>query len=407
MSEELESGALRLHSGAPWWLLQNGLAELSAPIRGPVDVAIVGAGVTGALVADSLSSEGARVALIDRRTPGTGSTSVSTGLLQYEIDTPLSTLVDQIGATEAVEAYRWSWDSIDRIESIAACLPDAAGFERKPSLYLASRRRALGELDREQEIRELHGFVSERLTRSDVLDRYGILSRGALQTSQSGQVDPVLLTRGLLARAIGRGAALLANTAVHDIRHGAGRFVLDTSRGEVTAGQVVFAMGYEMPPRMLPDLVKLHSTFALVTEPAEDLGRWGGRCLLWETNRPYTYLRTTRDGRIICGGEDLPFKNPDARDALVAPRARRLEKRLSKLLPGMGLRTAFTWSGTFAETRDGLPLIGPSSELHGAFVALGYGGNGITFGIIAADILCCLLRGQAPPREIRMFDPAR
>src|SRR6186713_3054234 len=116
MSEELESGAHRLHSGAPWWLLQNGLVELSAPIRGPVDVAIVGAGITGALVADTLSSEGARVVILDRRSPATGSTAVSTGLLQYEIDTPLSSLIDMIGESDAVEAYRWSWDAIDRIE---------------------------------------------------------------------------------------------------------------------------------------------------------------------------------------------------------------------------------------------------------------------------------------------------
>jgi len=98
---------------------------------------------------------------------------------------------------------------------------------------------------------------------------------------------------------------------------------------------------------------------------------------------------------------------PDARDALLAPRARRLEKRLSKLLPDVRLQTVFTWSGTFAETRDGLPLIGPCAELHGAFVALGYGGNGITFGVIAADILCDLLQGRHPATTVQLFDPAR
>ena len=110
---------------------------------------------------------------------------------------------------------------------------------------------------------------------------------------------------------------------------------------------------------------------------------------------------------MICGGEDFPFKSPDARDALLAPRARRLEKRLSKLLPDVRLQTVFTWSGTFAETRDGLPLIGPCAELDVAFVALGYGGNGITFGVIAADILCDLLRGPPPGSTVQLFDPAR
>ena len=407
MTTGLEAGSLRLHSGAPWWLLQDGLADISAPVREPIDVAIIGAGITGALIAANLATEGARVAVFDRRTPATGSTAVSTGLLQYEIDRSLSDLIDLIGEEAAVTAYRWSWDAIDRLAGIAATLPESAGFERMPSLYLASRRSHRKDLDREQETRERVGLGSERLTRQEVLAQYGVPGHGALRTDHAGVVDPVALTRGLLSRAIGCGATLQGRTAVHDLTRSGSRFVLETERGDVRADQVVFAMGYEVPPRVLPDRVKLHSTFALVTEPADHLGAWDSQCLLWETNRPYTYVRPVSGGRLICGGEDFPFKNPDARDALLAPRARRLEHRLSKLLPGIRLRTEFTWSGTFAETRDSLPLIGPSRELHGAFVALGYGGNGITFGAIAADILCCLLRGRHPPRDIRMFDPAR
>jgi glycine/D-amino acid oxidase-like deaminating enzyme len=407
MRDDLEAGGHRLHSGAPWWLLQDGLRDLAAPLREPIDVAIVGAGVTGALIADTLTAQGARVAIFDRRSPATGSTAVSTGLLQYEIDTSLAELIDLIGESDAIEAWRWSWDSIDRVEAIASSLPGPAGFARMPSLYRASRRRDRALLDREQETRAKHGFESVLLSRQEVTSRFGVPSHGGLLTCQAGQVDPVALTRGLLERAIARGAGLQGRTAVHDVRRTGSRLVLETEHGEVSAEQVVFALGYEMPPRLLPDGVKLHSTFALVTEPSEDLGRWGGRCLLWETARPYAYARPGAGGRVICGGEDVPFKNPDARDALMAPRVRRLERRLSKLLPDVRLRTAFTWSGTFAETRDSLPLIGRSSELHGAFVALGYGGNGITFGVIAADILCGLLRGHTPPRDIRMFDPAR
>ena len=299
MSDELDSGAHRLHSGAPWWLLTNGLADLSAPGGGPFDVAIVGAGITGALIADALSAEGARVALLDRRPPATGSSAVSTGLLQYEIDVPLSDLVTKVGEASAVLAYRLSWNAIDRLEEIAASLPSPVGFSRKPSLYLASRRRDRKHLDAECEVRVRHGFDSERLSRREVVDRFGLPGHGALHTSQAGEVDPVALTRALLERTLSRGGALLPLTTVRDLRRSAGRFILETDRGEVTAGQVVFALGYEMPPRMLSGLVHLHSTFAVVTEPADDLGRWGGRCLVWETARPYTYMRT--DGnRVIC-----------------------------------------------------------------------------------------------------------
>ncbi|MHB1193705.1 MAG: hypothetical protein ACYC6F_11730 [Longimicrobiales bacterium] len=50
------------------------------------DIAIISAGVTGALVADALTALGQDVEIIDRRDPGLGSTCAGTALLQYEID---------------------------------------------------------------------------------------------------------------------------------------------------------------------------------------------------------------------------------------------------------------------------------------------------------------------------------
>src|SRR4029434_9404128 len=65
------------------------------------DVAVIGGGVTGALTAYHLARAGAGVVVLDRRAIGCGSTSASTGLLQYEIDTPLYKLIDLLGADHA------------------------------------------------------------------------------------------------------------------------------------------------------------------------------------------------------------------------------------------------------------------------------------------------------------------
>ena len=56
------------------------------------DVIVVGAGISGAMVADAMSDAGLRVLIVDRRPPVSGSTPASTALLQYEIDTPLTHL---------------------------------------------------------------------------------------------------------------------------------------------------------------------------------------------------------------------------------------------------------------------------------------------------------------------------
>ena len=69
--------------------------------------------------------------------------------------------------------------------------------------------------------------------------------------------------------------------------------------------------------------------------------------------------------------------------------------RLRDLLPSIPTETAFEWTGTFAETKDGLPFIGRDARYPGFLFALGYGGNGITYSMIAAGIIRDLYLGRA------------
>jgi glycine/D-amino acid oxidase-like deaminating enzyme len=108
---------------------------------------------------------------------------------------------------------------------------------------------------------------------------------------------------------------------------------------------------------------------------------------MWNTARPYFYLRTTSDHRIVFGGCDEPFADPARRDKKLGEKTRQLEKQFADLFPALAFRGEFAWTGTFAETRDGLPCIGSAYTGSRIFYALGYGGNGITFSQIAARIL--------------------
>ena len=79
-----------LTSPHAFWLLRNGVGEVAPPLEGDrsCDVAVIGAGVTGALVVNAVTEAGFSVVALDRRHPAHGSTSASTALLQYELDAP-------------------------------------------------------------------------------------------------------------------------------------------------------------------------------------------------------------------------------------------------------------------------------------------------------------------------------
>ena len=76
--------------------------------------------------------------------------------------------------------------------------------------------------------------------------------------------------------------------------------------------------------------------------------------LVWETARPYLYLRTTSDDRLLVGGKDDSTDRPARCDHRVDSKAQTLAKRVSKLFPDLPVTPAFAWAGTFAETADGL-----------------------------------------------------
>ena len=399
---------MRLHSGAPFWLLHDGLREMGGgPGEPPTpprscDVVVIGAGITGALVADALTAEGLGVVVLDRRAPASGSTAASTSLLSYEIDVSLTDLSRMIGEQRAVQAYRLSQGTIHELAEIAARLPQPTGFVHCASVCLASQRRHGPKLQREVALRERHGLDAEFWSPGQVEQTYGFPSHGAIHTGTAGVLDPVRLTRALLSRAQDRGATLLSRTPARDVRPSGSDLVVVTDQGETQARWVVYAMGYEMPPALREGMVALHSTYALVTEPLEDLGPWKGACIVWETARPYAYMRATEDGRVMIGGADMPFKDPAWRERFMPDRTRRLEKQIAKWLPALETQTAFTWAGTFGETRDGLPYIGPMPDCPQALYALGYGANGITFGAIAARIVTDLCMGR-PNDDVELF----
>ena len=178
---------------------------------------------------------------------------------------------------------------------------------------------------------------------------------------------------------------------------------LTTEAGHtVHAGRVLFCTGYETEDFLGQSYVTLNSTFAVVSEPVEDFDGWPDRCLVWEAQTPYFYCRTTADNRVIIGGEDEATTDPKQRDAMLPAKTELLVKQFHTLFPQIPFRPAKTWAGTFAESHDGLPYIGAHPRFPNGYFALGYGGNGITFALLAARLIRDELDGR-PSADAPLF----
>jgi len=367
------------------------------------DVVIVGAGISGAILAQSLTEAGFRPLILDRRRGALlGSTAASTALLQFELDTPLTVLSRSIGARSAAKVWIASRDALNELRTRSHRLGINAGLVSRPSLYLSGNVLDARGLRREVRLRQSIGLASEYLDRASLHHHFGIVRDAALLNHGNAEANPVQLAAGYWRLALKGGARLHAPHEVVDLHCGRRRVELMTKDGiHIQASHVVLCTGYELAKIVPATGNKLISTWAIATSP-QPAAIWPQKALIWESSEPYLYLRSTRDGRVICGGEDAEISDPAKRDQLTQAKATRIAAKLGRLMPAINSKPDYTWAGTFASNSTGMPTIGAVPRYPRCYAVMGYGGNGITFSMLASQLITAAICGTAAP-EARLF----
>lgn len=394
-----------LHSTEPFWLLKNGLLTPYPSLKTDLScqVLVVGGGITGALMAHALTEAGMDVVVVDKRDVATGSTAASTAMLQYEIDVPLHKLIRLVGEEIAVGSYRACVEAIDELEGLAILTDTDCGFKRKKSLYFAHRPADAKMLQTECATRQRHGFAVEWLDPAAARRRFDLATAGAILSADGAEVDAFQLAHGLYRHAVGKGLRVFDRTEITHTRHTNAGVELRTERGHhIAARHVVYCTGYESQGQLPEKVVNLISTFAVASEPFDVLPEYFAEAVLWNTQKPYLYLRTTADNRILIGGADVPYRDARRREAVLPLKEKTLVRAFRKLYPNLDFVPDRSWAGTFGETGDGLPYIGAHPDFPHSYFALGFGGNGITFSVTAARLVRDALLGKTP-RELAWY----
>jgi glycine/D-amino acid oxidase-like deaminating enzyme len=221
-------------------------AELHRDVT--TDVLVIGAGITGAMIADALAQTGLDVIVVDRRDdPVKGSTVASTALVQYEIDTPLCKLTRKIGKTDAMRAWRRSRLAV---EAVAARLSElkVPDVVRRDGLYLAGNTLDAAGLEHEHAARREIGLPDRLLSRKELKDRFGISRSAALLGYGNLVIDPRKAAHAMLAAAIRNGARVLAPVDIQNIEcHARGATALTDAGRTIRCRYLVMATGYEFP----------------------------------------------------------------------------------------------------------------------------------------------------------------
>jgi glycine/D-amino acid oxidase-like deaminating enzyme len=379
-----------LTTGYPYSLVVNGIpsdfAFLEASLK--TDVVIIGGGISGALTAYYLTNAGIPCILVDKRTIGLGSTCASTSLVQYELDIPLVKLSSRIGVASATAVYSLCYEAIDTIQSISEKI-GFDGFKKQTSLYYAANYRDKKLLESEYEFRKKAGFKVALLEEQDIQQQFGFCASSAILSSKAAITDAYMFTYALLKVAVRKGLKVFDRTEITRIDYQKKGVRLLTTKGLVlSAKKVINASGYEVTNFLEKGIVKLYSTYAMASEHlSSERIDFPEKTLLWNTADPYLYMRRSTDNRILVGGRDEKFYSPIRRDKLIKRKTAFLRKDILKLFPGIDFNPEFSWTGTFGVTKDSLPYIGTYSQTPNTYYALGFGGNGIVFSVLAAELI--------------------
>jgi glycine/D-amino acid oxidase-like deaminating enzyme len=396
----------RLRINTPLWLEGDSVARrprfpvLTRELE--VDVAIIGGGITGAALAWRFADAGIRVALVEAARIGRGSTAASTALLMQEPDIDLAELAGMYGTTRARRAWQLSVRATRDFVATLTRLRIKCDLVRRDSIYYAKEKQDVSRLLDEHRRRAAAG-INGRWLEGDALRRaIGFDAPAAIRTSGNAQADPFKACIGLVRAAERAGARVFEHSPVRAIRPSSREVLLNTPRGSIRADRVVVATGYATPYfKPLHARFKMFNTYVVATRPLtrSERRRIGpGAVMLWDTERPYHYARWTPDQRLILGGGDRPAVARGQRQRAFVEGTREVQAEFVRLYPGLKeIAIDYRWEGLFATTPDGLPYIGPHRRYPRQLFALGYGGNGMTFGFLAARLLVEWYLGRRSP----------
>ena len=388
-----------LRTGRSLWADSPGLGVPVRPLKAAisVDVAIVGAGISGAFMAHELSRDHS-VAVLDRRPPLTGSTVASTALLQWEIDLPLTALAEKVGMAKARRAWLRSRSAVDDLKRIVVRERIVCGLKDKATLYLAGDQYGRRALEAVAEARAAIGLESAYLGPAALREEFGVDRTGAIVSQGSASADPARLAAALLRRAQANGAEVYSRVEVLEAVSDPDGVTLLTDAGHaVRARTVVFCCGYEFPKGVPTPGAEVISTWAMASKPRQRCPAWLRDTLVWEASDPYLYFRMGGDGRLIVGGEDEADPDAHADPAKLKRKCETIVRKLHALLPGVAFEVDYSWAGAFGESGTGLPSIAPVPDMEHAWAVMGFGGNGITYSVIASQVVSAAIRGGTDP----------
>ncbi len=340
-----------------------------------VDVAIVGAGITGLTAARLLVAEGKSVAVLEQGKVCSGTTGGTTAHITQVPDRRYAEMVSSFGVDTIRQVVESTRLAMDRIASFIQEDGISCDYERVPAWLYSESEGDVPRLQEEVDAAREAGMAAV-FTREVPLP---FKTAGAVRFDDQARFHPMAYVGGLASKVTKAGGKIFETTRVLSVE-GDGPFHVKAEKGTVVAETVLFAThtpaGFSLLHTELEALRSYVLGLKLKDQEAPD-------GLFFDLADPYHYTRLQPEEGgdiLIVGGYDHPTGHGDPEESYRALETYAREHWNVQSIP-------YRWSAQFYEPPDGLPLIGRSVTQSRVFVATGYSGTGMVFGTIGGMLL--------------------
>lgn len=367
------------------------------------DVIIVGGGVTGSILGYYFSKQNIDTVILEKNRIGCCSTSVTTSLLQYELDDNFNNLIEATTMKDAIRSYRLGLEALSEIDKFIKEYGNSCDYSVKDTLLYTSKKIEIKEIYEEYRLRSENGFDVAFIDEGNNPFSFDVKA-GVYCNNGGAQFDPYKYTHQLLGVACENGLRVYENTEVLKVNYENNGVVAETSYGYSVRGKIIIvATGYNTELFTKRKFGTKTTTFNIATKPINNFSGWHNRVLIRDNEAPYNYLRTTQDNRIIIGGEDINFVPDIFNEKAALEKYNILEQRLKSMFVDIpDIEVEYKYCGAFSSTKDNLGFLGPDPDNSKLWYCLGYGANGILFAILGGKMLSNLYSGISN-EDLRLF----
>lgn len=385
-----------MHNGNLYWPHTYVKEDYNDSLEAEYDVVIIGGGMSGALCAYRFSKAGYRTLIVEQHEIGSGSSAANTGLMQYMSDKLLHECVKDFGVLEAYHFYKASKEGLQDIGEISKLLHSDVNFIQRDSLFYASKKKHRQTIIDEYNALKRYGFPAEYVTDEQLKTEYGINKYNALITHEDAEINPYIFVNELVKYAhthynlhCVEHCELTSYKAYDDIVE------CELTDKKVLAQHLIMTTGYaknEITKKYIRREAFVAS-YAVVTKPTDF---WKDKVMIWESARPYLYIRHVPGNRVLIGGlDESTDKIPSKRH--INKRGKQLIKAFNKLFPNIEVEMDYAYGARFGETKDGKPFIGKLEDNAEVYGLYGYGGNGTVYSSFGSKLLLDMIDGKYNP----------